>query len=149
MWCHWHQHWHHIMPLALVWVTWYHYIGLSITSCEQHHQLPHCIPYIKIIKGDATWLLVMWCHWHQSWHHVMPSVVNGTAVFLVSRSLILSAKWPFSHLMPLALASVSHNTNSIINGTITFLRQKQLKWGTTWPFWSCVDTGVGISDTWC
>ena len=57
--------------------------------------------------------------------------------------------WLLGHLMPLVLASVSHQANNIINCTIAFLRLWQLKRGEIWLFWSCNVININNGIIWC
>ena len=60
----------------------------------------------------------------------------------------------FGHLMPLALASVSHDTSSIINGSTAFLRLRELNkvqhlFGNVMPLSSDDAIGIVVSVMWC
>ena len=147
-------------------------------------------------KGDVTRLfLVMWYHWHQHQHHVMPMALSIVPlhgfsqdnqnevqhwnwcwqhmVSMPSEMVPLHSlgqdNWDqmehnfFGHLMLLALTSVSHHVMRFINGTTAFLRFRQLKWGHIMPLTtilalhgaSDIAVGllwyhcIGVSSMWC
>ena len=54
-------------------------IGIVISSmwCQWHCQLHHCICQVNMIETRCNMtFLVMSCHWHQCWNHMMPSALS-------------------------------------------------------------------------
>ena len=116
IWHHWH--WYHKMPIAP-----------SMAPLHSWGQN-------KRMRCNMSFL-VMWCHWHWYQCHMMWMVLSIAPLHSLGQD-----DWnevepdTLSHVMSLALASVSHNANGVINGTIAFLRSKQSKWGNM-TSWSC------------
>ena len=85
--------------------------GLPVTSCQKHHKLYHCFPYVKTIEirsniicvcviplasHDATGigLDVMWCHTIKCQHQLsLDSTINGATASLMSWQLKSGAPW--------------------------------------------------------
>ena len=124
-----------------------HSLGQDSWNEVQHKFFGNVTPLVSaFVPYDATSvrIRVMWCHWHQCWHYMMP--INGTTLFLRPRQLKWDATWPiwsfdtigitwcwrqyhnymqhdfFGHVMPLALLSASYYATDLNNGTIAFLR---------------------------
>ena len=77
MWCYWHQHWHCMMALALVLVSY------NVTALVKYHVMwtaPPMVPLHSLGQVDQNNVqhdfLVMWHHWHQPWHHEMLIVLS-------------------------------------------------------------------------
>ena len=102
MWCLWHWHQHHMIPMVS-----------SLTP-------PNSLSQNNWNECNMTFL-VMWFHWH--WHQNHNS--NGTIELGLD-----DQGWAhdfFGHMMPLPLAFVSYDAEGVINSTIAFLGSRWLK----------------------
>ena len=85
MWYLWHHHQHHVMPMASLMALLYLF-GNTVNWNDMQHDffvhLMHMVPALepcdadhiingttafvssRLSKWDATWLLIMWCHWY-------------------------------------------------------------------------------------
>ena len=103
--------------------------------------------------------VVMSYQWHCHWYHctskankpkevqhdffgyVMPlslvlashdaDCISGAIAFVRLRLLRIRWNMTFSHVTPLVLVSIAHNTNDVLNGTSAFDRSRWLKWRET------------------
>ena len=97
-------------------VTWWSFwscdtIGTNITWHWQDHQWYHLHSLQKLIKMRYNMIfLIMWYHWHLSWHHMTTnSIFSVTIAFLRSRQLKWHTTWLFDHMLLLVLVLVSHD----------------------------------------
>ena len=147
----------HLMPLALPSVL--HYAN-SITNGNTAFLM------LRQLKWSTTGpLFVMWCQWHQCWHHMIPlalmlvscdatalvsascdveNPINGTTGFLRSRWSKWCATWLSCHVTPLKPALAPYNVDSVVNGTIAFLRLT-IKMRCNMIFWWSNAIGTAIS----
>ena len=152
MWCHWHQCWHHMVPMALIRHNFIPYIKRIGSEEQLGHVMP--LPLVSvshdadsIINGTIPFLMSKWLKWSGAslFGHVLPLVLtyascdadginNSTIAFVRSMWLKWGATWFSCHFKPLALMLASHDAVSIGKGTITFLTSRQSKWGVTWFF---------------
>ena len=113
MYCHWHWHKQHVIPL----------------HCQYHH----CICYVKWLKWGATWLFwschaidtdvgIKCYHQHCQRNHYIPYIKQSkwTMTFWSCDTIAIATTchWCWCHMMLLASVSVLHDAYSIINGTI-------------------------------
>ena len=140
----------HFMPLTL-----------ALVSHDTNSMTNDTIAFLrktrKIRKTEMGWNMtsfVMWCHWHQFLHHMLPlallsaacdvdSIINETIPFPYSRWLKWGAMWLF-FLTWHHWHQHWHHTNSVVNGKIAFFRSRWLKWGATWLICSWDVTGKSI-----
>ena len=129
MWFHWHQCWHHMVPLAL-----------ALLSCNANPLVSPSCDVDSSINGTNAFLRSRWSKmrfsktsmvmWHYSASHGSfdtNSFVKCITAFLWSRQSKRGTMWLFCNLMPLVLAWVWYAANSIINDTTTFLRLRHPK----------------------
>ena len=100
---HLHQHWHYMVPLALV-----------LVSCDATELVSVLCNVDSIVNGTVPFPRVRW------------SNCDPTYLFW---SCDATGTWGWHH--GTQFVSVAHDANGIINGTIPFLRSRQLKWGAT------------------
>ena len=121
LWYHRHQHWHHMMTLAL------HDASAFVPAlCDVDTTTSgHCISLVKIIRVRCNMtFLAMWYHCHQYSYHVMSTVLSMVPLHLnwneVQHNIFV--------MTLLALVLVSYDAHHVVNGTIAFLRSSQLRW---------------------
>ena len=109
------------------------------------------------LKWGAIWLYwscdttgisidITWCHWHWPLHHMIPITSSVKSLHSLGQENWNAGQHDIlGHVMPLALALVSCDTDHSINGIIAFLRSWwQKRWNIL--FWSC--DVIGIRTIW-
>ena len=88
IWCQWHHHQHHVMPMTLpmaplhlfncsaMWLFWSCdaiCTSVSTTWCQWHKKCTTIAFHRSIwLKWGLHDFFVMWCHWHWCHHCMMP-----------------------------------------------------------------------------
>ena len=113
-----HDFFGHVMPLVL-----------ASVSCDADNVISHTIAFLISRQSNwgASWLFVMWCHWHQC--HMKPTVSSMAPLHSLGQDNLTEVQHDiFGHAIPLVLVSASCDVNAISNSFTALLRQWWSQW---------------------
>ena len=98
--------------------------------CDATFIISGIILFIKQrqLKQGVITLFIMWCCWHQCWHHMTLEVSSTAPLHLLAEDDRNKMQQDLlNHLTLFTLASTSHDANAVVSSTIVYTRSRWLK----------------------